>query len=120
MPKSVDDLDKHRILIFGETEGFLSDLNWLSTVGREADNPRKPALRVNNAYGLRRAVQAGAGIAILADYNVPPDSNLVQIDLPLEAPQFESFFVYPEELKETKRVTAFRDFIVNAAREWSF
>lgn len=119
-PKSVADLDKHKILIFGETEGFLSDLNWLATVGREADNPRIPALRVNNAYGLRRAVQAGAGIAILADYNVPSDSNLVQIDLPLEAPKFETFFVYPEELKETKRITAFRDFIVNEAKSWSF
>ena len=119
-PKSVDDLDKHKILIFGETEGFLTDLNWLATVGRAPDNPRIPALRVNNAYGLRRAVHAGAGIAILQDYIVPSDSNIVQIDLPLEAPQFECYFVYAEELKETKRVTAFRDFIVNKAREWSF
>ena len=119
-PKSVEDLDKHRILIFGETEGFLTDLNWLATVGREPDNPRKPALRVNNAYGLRRAVYAGAGLAILQDYIVPSDSNLVQIDLPLEAPQFECYFVYAEEMKDTKRITAFRDFIVNEAKEWSF
>ena len=27
---------------------------------------------------------------------------------------------YPEELKETKRITAFRDFIVSKAKEWSF
>jgi DNA-binding transcriptional LysR family regulator len=46
--------------------------------------------------------------------------NLVLIDLPLEAPQFDTYFVYPEELKETKRVTAFRDFIVGKAKEWSF
>jgi len=120
IPKSVEDLDKHKILIFGETEGFLTDLNWLSSVGRSPDNLRKPALRVNNAYGLRRAVQAGAGIAILADYIVAQDSNLVQIDLPLEAPQFDTYFVYPEELKDTKRVTAFRDFLVNKSKEWSF
>jgi len=119
-PKSVEDLDKHRILIFGETEGFLTDLNWLATVGREPDNPRKPALRVNNAYGLRRAVHAGAGLAILQDYIVPSDSNLVQVDLPLQAPRFECYFVYAEEMKDTKRVTAFRDFIVNKAKEWSF
>jgi len=119
-PKSVADLDKHKILIFGETEGFLTDLNWLATVGREPDNPRKPALRVNNAYGLRRAVHAGAGLAILQDYIVPSDSKLIQVDLPLEAPEFECYFVYAEEMKDTKRVTAFRDFIVNKAREWSF
>jgi DNA-binding transcriptional LysR family regulator len=65
-------------------------------------------------------VQAGAGIGSVADYMVAPDMNLVTIDLPLEAPQFDTYFVYPEELKETKRVTAFRDFIVGKAKEWSF
>ena len=70
--------------------------------------------------GLRRAVQAGVGIASLADYIVAADNNLVQIDLPIELPQFDSYFVYPEELKETKRITAFRDFIVSKAKEWSF
>jgi len=120
IPKSVQDLDKHRIVSFGETEGYLTNLNWLETVGREPQSPRKAALRVNNAYGVRRAVQAGAGIGSVADYMVATDMNLVEIDLPLEAPQFDSYFVYPEELKETKRVTAFRDFIVGKAKEWSF
>ena len=120
IPKSVADLDMHKICTFGQAPGYLTTLNWLETAGREPDNPRPVALRVNNAYGLRRAVQAGVGIASLADYIVAADSNLVQIDLPHEAPQFDTYFVYPEELKETKRVTAFRDFIVSKAKEWSF
>ena len=120
IPKSVEDLDKHKILTFGQAPGYLTTINWLETAGRTEDNPRPVALRVNNAYGLRRAVQAGVGIASLADYIVASDSNLVQIDLPIELPAFDSYFVYPEELKETKRVTAFRDFIVSKAKEWSF
>ena len=120
IPKSVEDLDKHKILTFGQAPGYLSTINWLETAGRSEDNPRPVALRVNNAYGLRRAVQSGVGIASLADYIVAADSNLVQIDLPLELPQFDTYFVYPEELKETKRITVFRDFIVAKAREWSF
>jgi DNA-binding transcriptional LysR family regulator len=120
IPKAIEDLDKHKIVTFGETEGYLTTLNWLESVGRPEGSPRPAALRVNNAYGLRRAVQAGAGIGSLADYIVAIESNLVQIDLPLEAPQFDTYFVYPEELKETKRVTAFRDFIVGKAKEWSF
>ncbi|MEO9167069.1 MAG: LysR family transcriptional regulator, partial [Aestuariivirga sp.] len=43
VPKSVDDLDKHKIMTFGETEDFLTDLNWLATVGREPGNPRRAA-----------------------------------------------------------------------------
>lgn len=121
IPKSVEDLDNHRIVIFGSTEGYLTNLNWLETVGRPDGSPRHAALRVNNAYGLRRAVQEGAGIGSLQDYIVPADAkNLVQIDLPLETPQFDTYFVYPEELKDTKRVTAFRDFIVGKAKEWEF
>jgi DNA-binding transcriptional LysR family regulator len=120
IPRSVEDLDKHRIVSFGQTEGYLDNLNWLETVGRADGAQRIAALRVNNAYGVRRAVQSGAGIGSVADYMVAPDMNLVLIDLPLEAPQFDTYFVYPEELKETKRVTAFRDFIVGKAKEWSF
>lgn len=120
IPKSLAELDKHKILIFGTSASYLSNLSILQTAGRAEGDPRPVALRVNNAYGLRRAVQAGSGIAVLADYLVAPDMNLVQIDLPVETPEFETYFVYPEELKETKRVTAFRDFIVAKAREWSF
>ena len=120
IPKSIEDLDKHKILTFGQAPGYLTTINWLERAGRAEDNPRPVALRVNNAYGLSRAVQAGVGIASLADYIVASDNNLVQIDLPIELPEFDSYFVYPEELKETKRITAFRDFIVSKAKEWSF
>jgi DNA-binding transcriptional LysR family regulator len=119
IPKSSVDLDKHRILIF-QGASYLTYVNMLLTVGRTDNDPRVPALRVNSAYGLRRAVQAGAGIAILSDYLVAPDMNLVQIELEVQTPEFDTYFVYPEELKETKRVTVFRDFIVAKAREWSF
>ena len=120
IPKSLDELDKHKILIFAPSASYLNNLTMLQTAGRPENDARSVALKVNNAYGLRRAVQAGAGIAILADYLVAPDMNLVQIDLPIETPEYDTYFVYPEELKETKRVTAFRDFIVAKAREWSF
>jgi DNA-binding transcriptional LysR family regulator len=119
IPKAVEDLDKHKLLIF-QGASYLSYLTLLQTVGRPDGDMRIPALRVNNVYGLRRAVQAGAGIAILADYLIAPDMNLVQIDIGMETPQFDTYFVYPEELKETKRITVFRDFIVAKAREWSF
>lgn len=119
IPKSSTELDKHRICVF-QGASYLTYVNMLLTVGRNDNDPRIPALRVNSAYGLRRAVQAGAGIAILSDYLVAPDMNLVQIELEVQTPEFDTYFVYPEELKETKRVTVFRDFIVAKAREWSF
>ncbi len=119
IPKSSVELDKHKILVF-QGASYLTYVNMLLSIGRSENDMRIPALRVNSAYGLRRAVQAGAGIAILSDYLVAPDMNLVQIELEVQTPEFDTYFVYPEELKETKRVTVFRDFIVAKAREWSF
>jgi DNA-binding transcriptional LysR family regulator len=120
MPRSVEDLDKHRIITFGQGLDYLDSMNWLENVGRPEGNPRQPVLRVNNAYGLRRAVQAGIGIGSCGDYLIAADMGLVQIDLPHPTPEWDTYFVYPEELKDTKRVTVFRDFLVSKAKEWSF
>jgi hypothetical protein len=38
----------------------------------------------------------------------------------IEIPNYETYFVYPPALKNSKRVGVFRDFLVGKAREWSF
>jgi DNA-binding transcriptional LysR family regulator len=120
LPKILADLDEHNILTFGSTTGFFTNINWLETAGKVDGDDRRPILKVNNAYGLRRAVEAGLGIASLPDYIVGKDSPLVQIQLPAETPEFDTYFVYPEELRDSKRVGVFRDFLVSKAKEWSF
>jgi DNA-binding transcriptional LysR family regulator len=120
LPKILADLDEHSILTFGSTTGFFTNINWLETAGKADGDDRRPILKVNNAYGLRRAVEAGLGIASLPDYIVGKDSPLVQIALPVETPEFDTYFVYPEELRDSKRVGVFRDFLVAKAKEWSF
>ncbi|HKG73142.1 MAG TPA: LysR family transcriptional regulator [Aestuariivirgaceae bacterium] len=120
LPKILSDLDEHSILTFGSTTGFFTNINWLETAGKADGDDRRPILKVNNAYGLRRAVEAGLGIASLPDYIVGKDSPLVQIALPAETPEFDTYFVYPEELRDSKRVGVFRDFLVAKAKEWSF
>jgi DNA-binding transcriptional LysR family regulator len=121
MPNRLADLDGHSILVFGQAPTYLEPVNWLETAGRQNGEPRPSVLRLNSAYGLRRAVEAGVGIASLPDYIVGKESSLMQINLDGEnPPQFDTYFVYPEELKESKRVVVFRDFIVSKAKEWSF
>jgi DNA-binding transcriptional LysR family regulator len=120
LPKTLQDLDEHNILLFGSTAGFFNNINWLETAGRGDGDGRRAILKVNNAYGLRRAVEAGLGIASLPDYIVGKDSSLVQIQLPADTPEFDTYFVYPEELRDSKRVGVFRDFLVSKAKEWSF
>jgi len=68
--------------------------------------------RVNNVHGIARAVQSGLGIASLPDYMTHNEDSLVCILPELEGPSIESYFVYPESLRNSARVTAFRDFLL--------
>ncbi len=121
-PKTLVDLDQHRILSYGATgAGFLNSLNSLLTAGRDAKNPRVPALSVNNITALRHAVEAGVGIAVLPEYLLAAaDSGLVQLLPNAEMPELECYLVYPEEMKNVARVQVFRDFLVANAQRWKY
>ncbi|MEM8688858.1 MAG: LysR family transcriptional regulator [Pseudomonadota bacterium] len=120
MPKSVSDLDQHRILGFGVPPAYLSEIDWLLKVNRPDNNPRTPVLTINNVYGLRRAAQMGLGITTIPDYIVGTTTNLVMIPLDQDPPAFDTYLAYAEEMRASKRVAVFRDFVVSKARQWSF
>lgn len=120
-PATAEDLDNHRILTFGtRSPAYLRDINWLETVGRPDGSPRDPVLRINNVYGLKRAAQQGLGIASLPDYLIDDSTGLIRLLPDVQAPEFDTYFVYPEELRTSKRIAVFRDFILAKAREWSY
>jgi DNA-binding transcriptional LysR family regulator len=120
LPQSLEELDKHKILAFGPVPSFLDDLSWLEKVGREAGDPRPSTFRINSIYGLRRAVESGLGIAVLPDYIVGDESSLIRVPLDEEGPAIDTYFVYPEEMRNSKRIAVFRDFVVSKARQWKF
>lgn len=115
-PTTVDELDRHRLIIYGnEVTPPVPTLNWIAVAGREDDDQptrRRAALTVNNVYGMLRAVETGLGLASLPDY-VADNSKRLQRLLPtIEGPTFTAYFVYPEELRSSKRVAVFRDFLL--------
>lgn len=120
-PKSVEDLDTHRVISFGEpVPSYLGDINFLERLGRPDNSPRRATLRVNAIYGMMQACRAGIGIAMLPDYVTEKEDGLTQVLSEIEIPAYEAYFVYPPALKNSKRVGVFRDFLVAKAREWSF
>ena len=121
LPQSAEELDNHKILAFGPVPSFLDDLSWLERFGRApGEPPRESAFRINSIYGLRRAVEAGLGIGVLPDYIVGDDSKLIRLQLAEEGPAIDNYFVYPEEMRNSKRIAVFRDFVVSKARQWKF
>jgi DNA-binding transcriptional LysR family regulator len=121
VPKSAADLDHHRIVTFGEpVPPYLAGLNALETVGRPDGDKRPTALQINDLMSIRRAVKRGVGIAMLPDYMAGKDSGLVPVLEELEGPSFDTFFVYPEAMKNQAKLKAFRDFMFAKARNWSY
>jgi len=119
MPKSVDDLDNHKLVIYGEgTAAPFANLNWLREVGREGKEPRQAALEVNNIYGIFKAVQNGMGLAFMPDYmGHHTASNLVEVLPELRGPELDVYFVYPEELRNSMRIRVLRDFLLRTIAE---
>lgn len=120
-PTSVSDLDNHRIVTFGEpVPQFLAGLNALETVGRTNGDRRAPTLQINDLMSIRRAVKRGVGIAMLPDYMADKESGLVPILPEIEAPSYDTFFTYPEAMKNQAKLKVFRDFMFSKARGWSY
>lgn len=120
-PENVEDLDDHSIVTFGEpVPSYLGDVNYLERLGRPDNSPRQAALKVNAIYGMMQAARAGIGIAMLPDYIAEEEPELVRVLDQVELPEFETYFVYPPALKNSKRVGVFRDFLISKAREWSY
>ena len=59
-----------------------------------------------------RAVQCGLGVAALPDYLGASDSGLTRVLPDLEGDKIDVYFVYSKEVKNARRLTAFRDFLV--------
>lgn len=120
-PNSVEDLDRHRLVIFGETvPPHLSDMNWLETAGKPEGVKRPATLQINSIPAIKLAVQRGAGIAMLPDYVVDETSGLVRIMPDTEVPSFDTYFCYPDAMKNQAKLQVFRDFLIAKSRSWSF
>jgi len=114
-PTTVAELDGHKLILFGGYNPPVSEINWLSTIGRTANDPRRALLEVNSLHAMRGAVLSGLGLAALPDYlaNEIGDGKLVRVLDDVPSPKIDVFFVYPEELRSSKRVAVFRDFLLS-------
>lgn len=119
IPKDATDLDNHKLIVYGEgSRPPIEKVNWLLQVGlKKNQRPRIATLGVNSIYGIFRAVEGGLGIGALPDYMQRESSQLVEVLPELEGPQIDAYYVYPEELKNMKRIAVFRDYLIRRINE---
>jgi len=109
-PKVVQDLSAHRLICQApggtQVAAGAQLVQWLLT----HDIPSR--LTVNNYFGVVQGVINGLGIGVLPDYIVESAPQIVRVLPEVESNEVPVFLAYPEELRQSKRIAAFRDFVV--------
>ncbi|MFY0691824.1 MAG: LysR family transcriptional regulator [Paracoccaceae bacterium] len=110
-PQDMTDLREHR-LICQNTDS--TQVSAGAMLVRELMSYQLPRLlTVNNYFGVLQGVSFGLGIGVLPDYTTVDNPNLVRVLPDVESNVVPVFLAYPEELRQSKRISAFRDFVVS-------
>lgn len=118
-PQTVQDLGAHRVICQNPSVPQAASGASLSQA-LLAHNPRS-TLMVNNYFGVLQAVLANIGIGVLPDYLTADFPGLVRVFPDLESGDVPVFLAFPEELRTSRRVSAFRDFVleeIQSHRRW--
>jgi DNA-binding transcriptional LysR family regulator len=57
---------------------------------------------------------------MIPDYMTADEADLVPVLTEIDPPVLPILFVYPEELRASKKVQVLRDFLVAKARQWKY
>jgi DNA-binding transcriptional LysR family regulator len=119
-PDSLAALHNHSVLGFPPNMSLpFSTANWLQEVaGISAESSK--VLLINNMFGIYTALASGLGIAALPDFIVADNPDIERVLPDLEGPEVESFFVYAEELRHSKRIAVLRDYLIKKVGESAF
>lgn len=118
MPKNVKDLSAHKIITYAEdTRLPFAEVNWLLSAGASKGEERRSAFKINSLYGMRKAVESGIGLAGLPDYIAQGVPGITKILPELKGPTTDVYLIYSVELRNSKRVNIFKEFLLRKLAE---
>ena len=109
VPDSLDDLIDHRLICQSVNAAQVGASSTL--VQHLLTYQVRSLLTVNNYFGVLQAVLQDLGLGILPDYVSAEDERLIHVLPEVESADIPVFLAYPEELRPSKRIAAFRDFV---------
>ncbi len=110
LPEVLSDLSSHRLVSQSPTAPQVAA--GASLVQTLLAQDIRSTLTVNNYYGVLQSVLYHLGIGVLPDYLTEDFPDLVRVLPDVESGEVPVFLAYPEELRQSKRVAAFRDFVM--------
>lgn len=109
-PQTLDDLSTHRLICQSpETPQVSSGAVLVQMLLTKNLNSM---LMVNNYFGVLQGVLNHVGIGVLPDYLTADFPNLTRVFPDIESHEVPVFLAFPEELRTSRRVSAFRDFVL--------
>lgn len=116
MPQNFEELLSHRIVSQSLTSRQVSEsVRWLKPLITAEHSSH---LTVNNYFGVLQAVLHDVGIGVLPDYVSVEVPELVRVLPGDESQEIPVYLAYPEELRHSKRISAFRDFVVEEIKKY--
>ncbi|MXQ06855.1 LysR family transcriptional regulator [Alphaproteobacteria bacterium GH1-50] len=109
VPKTMADLSGHR-LIYMNT-GVTQVIAGANLVRELLTYDIPSRLTVNNYFGVLQAVRSNLGIGVLPDYVIEDFPEITHVLPDIESSEVPVFLAYPEELRQSRRIAAFRDFV---------
>ncbi len=109
VPQTLEDLRDHRLISQNATAAQVSSGALL--VRQLMSYEIGSFLTVNNYFGVLQGVIHHLGIGVLPDYLTQDFPNLVRVLDNVETIDVPVFLAYPEELRQSKRIEAFREFV---------
>ncbi|MFK7868284.1 MAG: LysR family transcriptional regulator [Roseobacter sp.] len=108
-PASIEEITNHRLIC----QNINSDqvAAGQSLVQHLMTFEIRSMLTVNNYFGVLQGVLHNLGIGLLPDYVTEDFPDLVQVLVDHESSEVPVFLAYPEELRHSQRVSAFKDFV---------
>jgi len=120
-PQQFEDMAEHTVIAYGETAApEIRDVNWLIEQSRRRPAGKGRAIRINNVTGILGAALSGMGIAAVPDYVAAEHPELIRVLPDVPGPSFDVHLVYADALRQSKRVAAFREFLVREAKDWRY
>ena len=107
--ETLDDLARHRLICQNPNSAQVAAGASLVQHLLTYDVPS--LLTVNNYFGVLQAVLSNLGVGVLPDYLVEDFKDLQRVLPDVESNEVPVFLAYPEELRQSKRIAAFRDFV---------
>ena len=108
-PQNEADLSQHRLLC--QHVGSAQVSAGAHFVKRLLSYNISPTMTVNNYYGVLQGVIHDLGIGVLPDYVTQDVEGLVEVLPGLESHEIPVYLAYPSELRQSRRIAAFRDFV---------